>query len=103
MLLPDDIVARLQRVVVRARGGIVVSTWIITPLAASAQIVVPDVKRWSEEQCVWLHRHALEACKRTDPQQECSGKMAEETSMAINRGLSALDAFWRVRDREEFE
>jgi len=67
MLLPDDILTRLQRLVVRARGVIVVSTCIIAPFSASAQIVVPDVKRWSEEQCIWLHRHALDACKKTDP------------------------------------
>lgn len=56
MLLPDDILTRLQRLVERARGVIVVSTCIIAPFSASAQIVVPDVKRWSEEQCIWLHR-----------------------------------------------
>jgi hypothetical protein len=82
---------------------IVVFAYIITPLAASAQIVEPDVKRWSEEQCIWLHREALDECKMTDPQQECSGKLADQGSMSTIRRLNALDAFWTVRDREEFE
>jgi hypothetical protein len=82
---------------------IVVFAYIITPLSASAQIVEPDVKRWSEEQCIWLHREALDECKRTDPQQECSGKLADQGSMSTIRRLNALDAFWTVRDREEFE
>ena len=47
-LIPDSILARLQRLVVRARGVIVVFAYIITPLAASAQIVESDVTRWSE-------------------------------------------------------
>jgi len=92
---PRDILARPRRLVVRARGVIVVFTCIITPLAASAQIVEPDVKRWSEEQCIWLHR-TLDECKSgpvTDPQQECSGKLREVEggSMSTTRGFYALD------------
>ena len=92
---PRDILARPRRLVVRARGVIVVFTCIITPLAASAQIVEPDVKRWSEGQCIWLHR-TLDECKSgpvTDPQQECSGKLREVEggSMSTTRGFYALD------------
>ena len=48
MLLPDDILTRLQRLVVRARGVVVVFAYIITSLAASAQIVESNVTRWFE-------------------------------------------------------
>jgi len=44
----DSILARLQRLVARARGVIVVFAYIITSLAASAQIVESNVTRWSE-------------------------------------------------------
>ena len=72
-LLPDDIPARLQRFIVRARGMIVVFTCIITPLAASAR-VGPDVKRWSEKQCIY--RQVIDECKRAGSH-ECSVESLE--------------------------
>ena len=62
MLLVDDIPGRLQRLVARARRVIVVFTCVITPLSASAQIVLLDTKRWTEKDCRWLHKHVLDEC-----------------------------------------
>jgi hypothetical protein len=93
---------RLQRLVVRARGVIVVFTCIITPLAASAQIVPDVIKRWSEEECIWLHRQALDEC-RAGANNHCAHELLDAFSMSTNRGLSALDAFWTARNRQDFD
>jgi len=100
VLLPDDILRRLQRLVVRARGVIVVFTCIITPLAASAQIDQPAIKRWSEKLCIWLHRQALGECKTLHP--DCSLNETFLISMSTNRGIAALEDFWTARNTQHF-
>jgi hypothetical protein len=71
---------------------------VMAPVAASAQIVVPDVKRWSEKECSWLHQQALPECR---DQQPCSA--TPDFSMSTECGLTALGAIWTVRNREQFD
>jgi hypothetical protein len=82
----------------------VVFICIITPLAASAQIDVPAIKRWSEKECIWLHRQALDECKENGRGFEGTKLCSQDDfSMSTNRGLSAFDSFWTVRNREQFD
>lgn len=99
MLLPNDILAQLEPVV-RARWVIVVFACTIIALAASAagQTDLPDVKRWSERECIWLYRQVLPECKDQHP---CSE--TPDFSMSTSRGLEALEPVWTVRNGREFE
>lgn len=68
------------------------------PESISAQIVVPDVEKWTDKECRWLHRQALEECKKLT---DCTD--ASDMSMSTQRGLSALENIFTVRDRQNFD
>jgi hypothetical protein len=70
----------------------------MAPVAASAQIVVPDVKRWSEKESSWLYQHVLPECRT---QRLCSA--TPDFSMSTERGLTSLDAILTVRNRQQFD
>ena len=73
--------------------------WLVmAPVPARAQIIVPDVKRWSEKECSWLYQQALSECRI---QQHCSA--TPDFSMSTERRLTALAGIWTVRNREQFD
>jgi hypothetical protein len=68
-------------------------------MSASAQIVVPEVKRWTAAECRWLHSQALVHCRNHLP--DCSNM--DDLAMAIQRGLNALDNVLTARERQQFD
>lgn len=64
---------------------------------APAQIVVPDVKKWTQQECRWMHRQVLGACRELE---DCMKQ--DDMSMSTQRGLSALGNVLTVRNMENF-
>lgn len=70
----------------------------LLPASVSAQIVVPDAERWTDKECRWLHRQALDACKNLT---DCTD--TSDMPMSTQRGLSALDNIFTVRNGQDFD
>jgi hypothetical protein len=81
-----------------ARRATFVLWCVMAPVAAWAQIVVPDVKRWSEKECSWMYQQVLPECRTQRP---CSA--TPDFSMSTERGLTSLDAILTVRNRQQFD
>lgn len=66
-----------------------------------AQIVVPTATRFTEKDCRWLHKEFLDACS----QSETCGQHPDELSysMALQRGMSSLEAVITVAAMHEIE
>lgn len=66
-----------------------------------AQIVVPTATRFTEKDCRWLHNEFLDACSRS----KTCGPQPDELSysMALQRGMSSLEAVITVAAMHEIE
>lgn len=71
---------------------------LLLPASVSAQIVVPDVERWTDKECRWLHRQVLDACKNLT---DCTD--TSDMSMSTQRGLYALENVFTVRNQQDFD
>jgi hypothetical protein len=69
----------------------------VLPNKLIGQIVVEDVTKWTEKECVWLYRQALVECQN---QETCS--RSPDFSMSTSRGLSSLENILTVRMQQEF-
>jgi hypothetical protein len=81
-------------------GGLLGLVGLLAVVKAEAQIVEPDIKKWSVSQCQWLHGQVLKECMNLDG---CNDDgITEDLSMASQRGLIALEPVMTVRNRKEF-